>query len=274
MPAKLAVAVREEINCRQDHADHARLKACDHAAGTPAVPPRHKSQPKLYDYPTLSNRSCGHFPFRGNRDRLVRGVAPVDHTFLRVNREMGSLETLAAALRGLSSLEQPAFDALLAASADIAAGAKGPELLRCSVLDGIEGTEALHQGLVALLLHCSKANVGSEELISALSASVQPARARAVSDMFSQGSHAMRSAVEACGFGPPHIVDVSWVRSTLLASKHQPESSGALYVITLTTRQPDGTTSPLQFTANHEQLADLVGELKSAVRQLERERAT
>ena len=83
----------------------------------------------------------------------------------------------------------------------------------------------------------------------------------------------MRGAVEACGFGPPHIVDVSWVRSALLTSKHQPDSSGALYVITLTTRQPDGTTSPLQFTATYEQLADLVGELKSAVKQVERERA-
>jgi hypothetical protein len=185
----------------------------------------------------------------------------------------GTLERLAAALRGLSSLEQPAFDELLAASAGVAAGSKGPELLRSSALGGIEGMEALHQGLVALLLHCSKANVGSDELVSALSAAVQPARARAVAEMLSRGGHAMRGAVEACGFGPPHIVDVSWVRSALLTSKHQPDSSGALYVITLTTRQPDGTTSPLQFTATYEQLADLVGELKSAVKQVERERA-
>ena len=185
----------------------------------------------------------------------------------------GNLERLAAALRGLSSLEQPAFDELLAASAGIAAGSKGPELLRSSALGGIEGMEALHQGLVALLLHCSKANVGSDELVSALSAAVQPARARAVAEMLSRGGHAMRGAVEACGFGPPHIVDVSWVRSALLTSKYQPDSSGALYVITLTTRQPDGTTSPLQFTATYEQLADLVGELKSAVKQVERERA-
>ena len=184
-----------------------------------------------------------------------------------------TLERLAAALRGLSSLDQPAFDELLAASAGIAAGSKGPELLRSPALDGIEGTEALHQGLVALLLHCSKANVGSDELVSVLSAALQPARARAVAEMLSRGGHALRSAVEACGFGSPHIVDVSWVRSALLASKYQPESSGALYVITLTTRQPDGTTRPLQFTATYEQLADLVGELKSAVKQVERERA-
>ena len=184
-----------------------------------------------------------------------------------------TLEMLAAALRGLSSLEQPAFDELLAASAGIAAGAKGPELLRSSALDDIEGAEALHQGLVALLLHCSKANVGSDELVSALSASVQTARARAVAEMLSRGGHTMCSAVKACGFGSPHIVDVSWVRSAKLASKYLPESSGALYVITLTTRQPDGTTSPLQFTATYEQLADLVGELKSAVKQVERERA-
>ena len=46
----------------------------------------------------------------------------------------GTLERLAAALRGLSSLEQPAFDELLAASAGIAAGSKGPELLRSSAL--------------------------------------------------------------------------------------------------------------------------------------------
>ena len=195
---------------------------------------------------------------------------------LGIHRQMAaaeSLEMLAAALRGLSSLEQPAFDELLAASAGIAAGSKGPELLRSSALDGIEGMEALHQGLVALLLHCSKANVGSDALVSALSAAVQPARALAVAEMLSRGGHTMRSAVEACGFGSPHIVDVSWVRSALLASKYQPESSGALYVITLTTRQPDGTTSPLQFTATYEQLADLVGELKSAVKQVERERA-
>ena len=67
--------------------------------------------------------------------------------------------------------------------------------------------------------------------------------------------------------------DISWERSAVVASKYQPDASGSLYVITLTIRRPDGTTAPLQFTATYEQLSDLVGELKSAVKQVERERA-
>jgi len=184
------------------------------------------------------------------------------------------MDVAVAAVAPLSSLEQTAFDELLSASASIAAGAKGPGVLHSSTaLSGVEGVEAAYQGLVALFLHCAKANVGSDELVSALSAVLHPARARAVADMLTRGGPAMRSAVEACSFSPSHIVDVSWERSAAVASKHQPDASGALYVITLTTRRPDGTTAPLQFTATYEQLADLVGELKSAVKQVERERA-
>lgn len=185
-----------------------------------------------------------------------------------------TLEQAVAPLKAVRSLEQPAFDALLAASASLAAGAKGPDVLRSSAaLDGVEGLEAAHQALAALFLHCARANVGSEELLAALSGALQPPRAQAVAEMLTRGGSTMRSAIEACGFGPPHIVDVSWERSAVVASKYQPDASGSLYVITLTIRRPDGTTAPLQFTATYEQLSDLVGELKSAVKQVERERA-
>lgn len=187
---------------------------------------------------------------------------------------MAALERLVQPLKTLAKLEQPAFDELIAASAGVAAGAKGPEAMRTAVLDGVDGADAMHQALVALFLEAAKANIAAEELVSALTAVMPAARARAIAEMLARGGNALRGAVDACSFGPPQIVDVSWQRSTVVASRHLAGSSGSLYTITLTTQQPDGSTSPLIFTATYEQLADLVGELKSAGRQVERERGS
>ena len=83
----------------------------------------------------------------------------------------------------------------------------------------------------------------------------------------------MRSALETLTHGPAELVDVRWQRATIAAAGRElPRPGGTpLYTVTLTTRSPDGSTRPLQFSASIEELSDLVRELKCCMRSIERE---
>ena len=81
------------------------------------------------------------------------------------------------------------------------------------------------------------------------------------------------SVLASLSLGPDELVDVSWQRAVVAAAGHeQPRAGGVpLYTITLTTRAADGSLKQVQFTASSEDLADLVRELKNAMRLVERE---
>jgi len=68
-------------------------------------------------------------------------------------------------------------------------------------------------------------------------------------------------------------VDVKWSRSSVIAaSAHDAQGvGGSVYVVTLTAREPGGELRSIPFTTSLEGLSGLVGTLKGAVKQVERE---
>lgn len=129
--------------------------------------------------------------------------------------------------------------------------------------------------LVTLFLEVARNGVSTEELAGALAGVLPAERARAIASTASEAQPTMASALEALRLGPAELVDVRWHRATIAAAGRElPRPGGTpFYTVTLTTRRPDGSTSPLQFSASTEELTDLVRELKSAMRQIEREAA-
>ena len=171
------------------------------------------------------------------------------------------------ALAPLKGLDDGAFETLVSLSAAIAAGNRtADELQRAPAMQGVDPSRSLHRALLAFFLEAARAGAGTDALLPELVAILPEKRARAIAALLAEGNAALRGAVSASDFGPPEIVDVQWQRSTVVA----PTDEGrALYVVTLTTRQPGApSTSSLQFTANIEQLTALVTDLKGAIRQV------
>ena len=83
----------------------------------------------------------------------------------------------------------------------------------------------------------------------------------------------MRGALESISLGPAELIDVHWHRATIAAAGYeQPRKGGTpLYTVTLTTRSPDGSTKPVQFSCSTEELTTLVQDLKNALLQVDRE---
>ena len=176
---------------------------------------------------------------------------------------------LLPALKPLAALADGAFSELVALSAGVAAGTKGPEdLAAAPALRGLAGLPPVHEALVAVFLDCARLGTAADDLAKALAPTLPAARAQAVAALLDEGRRALCASLEDCGFGPPEVVDVAWQRSTVVASRQKADAR-SLYVVTLTTRQPSGELRPLKFSATTEQLSALVAELKSAVRQVE-----
>jgi hypothetical protein len=119
---------------------------------------------------------------------------------------------------------------------------------------------AVQDALVSLFLEAARTGVSAEELASSLGSVLPDARARAIAALAAEGQPSMRSAIEALSLGPDQLVDVSWQRASVAASGRElPRAGGTpLFTVTLTVRGSDGTMRPLQFTANSEELTDLV----------------
>ena len=181
-----------------------------------------------------------------------------------------AISPLLAALEPLKDLDDGAFETLVSLSAAIAAGHRtADELQRAPAMQGVDASRSLHRALLAFFLEAARGGVSTEAVLPDLAAILPEKRARAIAALLAEGNAMLRAAVSASDFGPPEIVDVQWQRSTVVA----PTDEGrALYVITLSTRQPgQAETSRLQFSANVEQLTALVTDLKGAIRQVDRE---
>ena len=176
---------------------------------------------------------------------------------------------LLPALKPLAALADGAFSELVALSAGVAAGTKGPEdLAAAPALRGLAGLPPVHEALVAVYLDCARLGTAGDDLAKALAPALPAGRAKAVAALLDEGRRALVAALEDGGFGPPEVVDVAWQRSSVVASRQRADAR-SLYVVTLTTRQPGGELTPLKFSATTEQLSSLVAELKQAVRQVE-----
>ena len=114
--------------------------------------------------------------------------------------------------------------------------------------------------LVSLFLEAARLNASAGEVEEILGGVLPVERARAIAAIATEGSLTMRAALESLSLGPAELVDVSWHRATIAAAGGElPRPGGTpLYTITLTTRAPDGSTRPLQFTATIEELTDFV----------------
>ena len=180
------------------------------------------------------------------------------------------LAALLPALRPLAAAE--GFDDHVALCANVAVGRHPPaDAERSGSASGVpaEATSAL----VALFLDSARLGVSNDELSAALSAVLPPERASTIAEIAAQGQPTLRSALESLSLALEELVDVSWTRATVAAAGlEQPRPGGtALYTIALTLRAADGGTRSLKFTANVEELHELVGTLKGAMRAVERE---
>jgi hypothetical protein len=180
------------------------------------------------------------------------------------------LASLLPSLRPLATAE--GFDDHVVLCASVAVGRSPPaEAERSGSAAGLpaEATSAL----VALFLDSARLGVPTDELSAALSSVLPPERASAIAGIATQGQPTLRGALESLSLDVDELVDVSWTRATMAAAGlEQPRPGGtALYTISLTLRAADGATRPLQFTANIEELHELVSTLKSAMRAVERE---
>ena len=183
--------------------------------------------------------------------------------------KMEALAHLAPALRGLAGASN--FDELVTACAGVAAGRLHPsEATKLATAGG--ASHAAQEALVALFLEATRTG-GADEVAAALAGVLPEARAAAIGALAVDGADATRGVLDAISLGPDQLVGVTWERAVVIAAGgEQPRPGGTpLYTVTLTTQAPSGATKPVQFTASVEQLASLVGELKAAMRQVERE---
>ena len=183
-----------------------------------------------------------------------------------------TLPSLLPALKAFAKAD--AFDESVALCAQVAVGRKAPtETAKAAAAAGT--TSAALDALVSLFLEAARVSVSADDLASALSAVLPAERARTIATLAADGQKPMRQALEMLNLGPDELVDVQWQRASVAAAGlERPRPGGTpLYTVTLTTRATDGTTTPIQFTATSEDLTDLVRELKSAMRQVERELA-
>lgn len=182
---------------------------------------------------------------------------------------------LLSSLGALGKLNDDGFGQILGAAKALARGSSTTlaPVAQASIHDLDPGGE-MQEALVALYLHTSTEGSGAEALASGLVGLMSDLRARAVAKALVHDHGSMRTALEAAGgMGIAQLIDVNWERSSVAAWKQQPRAGGTLYVVNLTTRAPDGTEAKVHFSADAEQLADLVAELKGAMRQVEVETA-
>lgn len=153
----------------------------------------------------------------------------------------------------------PQFEEHVKLCAQVAVGRRSDA--DASAAAAASGTPAeTMRALVALFLEAARSGVAADELQTALSAVLPEARARSIAVTAAEGQPSVRAALDALSSGPAELVDVKWHRATIAASgRDLPRAGGTpLYTITLTTRESDGSTHPLQFSASIEELTDLV----------------
>lgn len=174
-----------------------------------------------------------------------------------------SLKPLAAAAE---------FESLAKLCALVAAG-KRPAAESSNAAAAAGLPVATPAALVSFFMEAARIGGTVDDFTNSLSAVLPEDRARTIAALASEGQPAMRSVLASLSLGPDELVDVSWQRAVVAAAGHeQPRAGGVpLYTITLTTRAADGSLKQVQFTASSEDLADLVRELKNAMRLVERE---
>ena len=173
-------------------------------------------------------------------------------------------------LKPLAALDDQAFDELVTHAAATAVG-RSAKQSPAGLSDG--ATWEAHEALVGLFLEAARTGLRPDELRSSLSAILPPARAGAILDLLGEAQKPLHAALDACGMGVSELVDVKWSRSSVVAATMQDAQGvgGSVYVVTLTTREPNGELRSIPFTTSLEGLSGLVGTLKGAVKTVERE---
>ena len=168
-----------------------------------------------------------------------------------------AIAPLLPSLRPLSA--STGFDEQVRMCAQVAVGRRSDADASAAAVASGTPIEAL-RALIALFLEAGRLGVPAGDLEAALTAVLPADRARAIATIAAESQTTVNAALEALSLGPAELVDVSWHRATIAAAGRElPRPGGTpLYTITLTTRSPDGTTTPLQFSASIEELSDLV----------------
>lgn len=170
---------------------------------------------------------------------------------------MEQLAPLLPPLRPLSACSS--FEEQVRVCAQVATGKRPDADTSAAASSSSTPVESL-RGLIVFFIEAARQSASAADLEAAL-ASVLPAdRAHTVATVAAEGQLTMRAALDALSLGPAELVDVHWQRATIVAAGHElPRPGGTpLYTVTLTTRAPDGSTKPLQFWADTEELTDLV----------------
>lgn len=178
------------------------------------------------------------------------------------------MELAKETLKGLAhfgSLKEDAFKAIVTSAFAVACGNDEKQ-----VFDSIEAKQA-YASTISLILEAAKHNAIATELKSTLDDSGVPeARATTILKFYEKSSADVRKQLSLVSINFAAIVDVSWrldyyVKSDILEQVRQP-----VYFITLKTKRADGSLEDVQFTANFQELQDILSKVKDAIKQIER----
>ena len=169
-------------------------------------------------------------------------------------------EVLAALLPPLKPLATAtAFDDFACACARVAAGRLAPgEASKLATTRNI--AKSAQDALTSLFLEATKVAIPTEELVSVLVAVLPSDRARTVAVLASDLQALTHTSLESLSLGPAELIDVTWERANKAAANYVRPRSGGMpfYIITFVLRATNGSTRSLQFTANAEELTDVV----------------
>eukprot|EP00118_Oscarella_pearsei_P000390 m.4837 g.4837 ORF g.4837 m.4837 type:complete len:128 (+) comp11388_c0_seq2:264-647(+) len=97
-----------------------------------------------------------------------------------------------------------------------------------------------------------------------------PEKSEKFAKMFHEYKTEVRATLSRTRSAVPHVIDVDWRLDYYMKSKQLERINQPVYVINLKTGEDPSDKKQIQFACTMEQLQDLVGKLKDAVRSLEK----
>ena len=128
--------------------------------------------------------------------------------------------------------------------------------------------------LVTLVVEGARSDANAMAIASPLeNADLNPERIAVFTELYEARKEALRASLFATGFNFPHIVGVDWRLDYTLKDNHLTRVNKPVYFVRFdveSAHDGDGRTAPVEFACSLQELADLVGKLKDATKQVER----
>lgn len=122
--------------------------------------------------------------------------------------------------------------------------------------------------MCSLLLEAARHDATSQEITSFMEeAGVNADHIASLLKCYHHNLPAFREVLNRSGFSFPKVVDIQWRLDQHIRSSNVNQVRKPVYFVTLKTQQQDGSVADVNFTANLQELTDLVRKLKDALKQ-------